>query len=402
VKVDAIVIGAGHNGLVAALHLALHRSKVLVLEARSTFGGLCALREFHPGYQVPGMHHETAGLAEVVVESLDLERHGLEWRAEAPAVFAPQIGAAGLLLHRSPSAARDEIEAHSAADARAYEDWRGFIDRSSGFVRGLMERPPPFPSAESANDWLGLARVALRLRLLGRRHMSELLRVLPMCAADWLNEHFETELMSELLAAPGVMGTFLGPWSSGSAFNLLAYEASSGRPVKGGPAALVDALVAACRDRVTSIRIERGAVVGVPPSGGEQIDTALVLSSCDPKQTLLELVHPRVLEADLVQSIRVFRSRGTLAKVHLALAAAPEFTGRPGQALEVARIGGGRLDALERAFDAAKYGCIPERPHLEVRMPTLDDPTLAPAGHHVLSRADRTALPWDPGPDRWP
>ena len=388
---DVVVIGAGHNGLVAAVRLARAGRRVVVLERRDRPGGLCAAEEFHPGYTAPGLLHDTTTFRPKVARALGLK---LRWRREAPAVFAPSADGPGLMLSRDPQRAASEIGALSQKDAEAYVRWREFLDRVRGAVSGLLDRPPPAVALEGLSQLWQIARPAWALRRLGRREMTELLRILPMSVADWLRESFETELLSELLAGPAVLGTFMGPWSPGSAANLLFHECRSDRLVEGGPTAVVEALTAAAQTAgvetrtgawVEKIRVRDGRVAGVTLFGGEEVDAPVVAATCDPKTTFLRLVPAADLPVAVVQRFRAFRARGTTAKVHLALAGPLEFRGRPEARLEWVRIGGGSLDHLERAFDAVKYGRFSPAPHLDIHVPTVTSPELAPPGHHVAS-----------------
>ncbi len=392
-KADAIVIGAGTNGLTAATLLAKAGRKVVVLERRDRVGGLAALEEFHPGYKSPGLLLDTIGVRAEVVASLKLERHGLVLLPTEPPVYAPKLGGAGLLLHRDPARAQAEIRAHSPNDAERYPRFRAFIDRVRGLIGRLLNEPPPDLKAPSASELWDLARTAIALRRLGADDMLELIRLAPMCVADWLNGWFESELLKAALAGPALHGTFMGPWSPGTTATWLLAECSAGRAVRGGPAALVSALQSAARAAgvevrlnatVERIRVSGGRATGVSLAGGEALEAPIVAASCDPKRTLLELVPAGEVAPRLGSAIRNFRARGTSARVHLALSAPLEFDGRPGQRFEAARTGES-LDGLERAFDAIKYRRFSTPPLLEIRVPTVSAPDLAPPGHHVVS-----------------
>jgi phytoene dehydrogenase-like protein len=212
-----------------------------------------------------------------------------------------------------------------------------------------------------------------------------------MCVADFLNEKFETPLLVEALAAPAVASTWFGPWSAGTVTNFLLRECAGGETLAGGPPALIAALLSACRaagaelrtgTEVARIRLDKGKVAGVTLASGETIDAPVVLSSADPKRTMLKLLAPGSLPLKIEDELRRVRSRGSAAKIHLALSGPLEIGGGAHEAI---RIGGGHVDDLERAFDAIKYRRFSEHPHLEIRVPTVADPTLAPAGHHVVS-----------------
>lgn len=394
---DAVVVGAGQNGLAVAARLGRAGRRVLVVERREAPGGLCGAVEFHPGYTVPGVLHDTGLLRRGTVEKLGLERHGLALRP-APPLYVAEAGGPGLLLHRDPRAAEDEISKLTAGggarDAKAYAAWRAFLARVSPLLEGLLAAPPPPLVPSRLADFLGLARRGFPALKLGRKDLIELARVAPMCVADYLNEQFESPLLVEALAAPAVAGTFAGPWSSGTATNLLLAEHGAGEQVRGGPPALIAALLAAVRAAggevrlgaaVARIRTASGRVSGVELASGDSIDTSVVVATCDPKQAILKLLAPGELPITVEHEFENLRCRGTAAKVHLALSGPLEMAGRPGEPFEALSIGGGHVDHLERAYDAAKYRRFSERPHLEVRIPTVADPKLAPAGHHVAS-----------------
>ena len=392
-RYDAIVIGAGTNGLTAAGLLAKAGRKVVLLERRDRLGGLGALEEFHPGFLTPGLLHDTAGVRRRVADALQLERHGLKWRPDETPVFAPEESGRGLLLFRDPARAAAEIANHSSRDVDRYAHWRGFLDRIRGFVLRILEEPAPPVSARGLGQMWELASKAIALKRLPDKDLREFLRIGPMCAADWLNEWFESPLLKAALAGPAVSGSWMGPWSAGTVVTLLLQECASGREVEGGPAALTRALEGACRGhgveiRTSSearrIRLGSGGAAGVDLVEGGSLEAPVILSSCDPRRTLIDLVAPRDLPPRLELTIRHWRSRGTTARICLALRGPLEFAGRPGGLFEAARTGS-ELDELERAFDAVKYGEFSRVPILDVRVPTLSDPTLAPPGHHVAS-----------------
>jgi phytoene dehydrogenase-like protein len=376
VSTDVIVIGAGHNGMVAALRLAGAGRRVTVLERREVTGGLAAAEEFSPGYRSPGVLHDTAGLRPRIAAALGLERHGLSWRQRPPFVAA--------------RAGREPLRSDAAGNGLAA--WRRSVDELRPFVSRLLERPPPRLELRGAGDILRLGLEGLALRRLGRRRSRELLRVLPMSAEDWLSDWFDDADVAGAVAAPGLLGVFAGPRSPGTAGGLLMHESGAGREVAGGPAALAAALESAARAagvevrtgaEVTAIDVGNGRARGVSLASGEQLPAAAVAASCDPKTALLRLLPPGNLGLRDERAIGLYRSRGTVAKLHLALSGPPVLAGDGGEPPELMRIGS--LNELERAFDDLKYGRLPEAPALEVRLPSLADPELAPAGHHVAS-----------------
>lgn len=390
---DVIVIGGGHNGLTAAALLAGSGRKVLLLERHLFVGGLAVGDEFHPQYRSVGLLHDTSAVRPHVIEALKLERHGLTLTAAPPPVFLPQRAGRGLWLHHDAQAAAGEIEAFSKRDARRYAEYRGFLARISRFTRRLFDEPPPDLSGNGLSGLTPLAARAWRLRRLGRRDMMELLRIGPMCVADWLGEWFETDLLRSALAAPAIDGTFTGPRSPGSAAMLLRSETMAERSAAGGPVALIDALEKSARSsgvsirtgaEVRRIRIGGGRVEGVELADGEFITARVVAASCDPKRVFLGMIDGEHISDLLAHRIHHFRSRGTTAKVNLALNRPLRFACRPDLRIEHARIGE-TLDEMERAFDAVKYGRFSSRPILDVYVPTLANPDLAPPGHCVVS-----------------
>ncbi|MFQ5494849.1 MAG: phytoene desaturase family protein [Phycisphaerae bacterium] len=418
-RYDVLVIGGGHNGLTAGAMLAKRGRKVLVLERQERGGGLAVGDEFHPGCRAPGMLHDTTCVSPGVIDGLALEPCGLTLTTGTPAVFIPQRdgegqngsdrqtgGSRGLILHHDPDLAAEEIAAHSPRDAERYAEYRAFFGRVGRFVNGLFRRRPPTMSG-GAGDLFELISRGVALRRLGRKDMLELLRVGPMCVADWLGEWFESELLRCALAAPAVDGMFAGPWSPGTSANLLRHEAMAGRAVIGGGPALIDALLASATQQgvevrtsaeVERIRVSGGRVEGVTLAGGESIDAPIVACSCDPKQTFLKLVDPGCLTTKLREDIRSLRMRGTTAKVNLALSGPLRFACRPDYNAEHARIGG-TLDEMERAFDAVKYGRMSRSPILDVYVSAVAGPEHTAALRPAMP-PDSSATPPDAQDER--
>ncbi len=391
--INVIIIGAGPNGLAAAVRLAKAGRKVVVVERSEAPGGLSAKLEFHPGYTVPGLLHDEALVPRKIAEQLGLTGHGLKFRP-SPATYIAERNGPGILLASEAGAAAEAIGRRSQHDGKTYAELRAFLGRIAPLLGAILADAPPPLTPGSARDLWDLARRGLALWKLSRHDLLELARVAPMCVADFLNERFETPFLVEALAAPAVASTWSGPWSAGTVTNFLLRECAGGEALAGGPPALIAALVAASRAagvelrtgaEVRRIRIDRGKISGVTLASGGTIDAPVVLSSADPKRTMLGLLAPGTLPLRIEEEIHRLRSRGSAAKVHLALSSPLELTGSNGRLDEAIRIGGGHVDDLERAFDAIKYRRFSERPHLEIRVPTVADPSLAPPGHHVVS-----------------
>jgi phytoene dehydrogenase-like protein len=388
---DVIVIGAGHNGLTTAAALGRAGRRVLVVEARDVVGGLAPSEEFHPGYRSAGLLHDTSGVRSDVVTTLGLQRHGLRLRRQAADVLTLGDPGDALLLCGEPRRAVTEIESRSAHDAQSYVRYRDALDAWRHVLRSFLNEPPvDLLDPESSGAW-DLLKRGLRVRRLGRRDLFELFRLTPMCVADWLEEWFETDLLKAGLALPAVAGTFMAPRSPGSNATLLLREGVAGAGIEAGAHTLIEALQRAAEAtgvevrtgaRVSSIRVE-GNVRGVSLADGEELQAAVVAASCHPATLFTRLLPPSRVPVRVAHSIERYRSRGTTAHVLFALRSPLRFRGRDEQP-EFARIAPG-IDAIERAFDCAKHRRMPHAPVLEVHVPSLCSPALAPEGCAVVS-----------------
>jgi len=390
---DAIVIGAGHNGLACALLLARGGRKVLVLERHDRIGGIAASEEFHPGYRSAGLIPEANRVLPTTLARLGLEAHGLRVRPERPGILALGGGGKGIFIAGEVGKASTGLASTSARDAASYPRFRAALDRYAEILKSFLSEPALDLVKVESNGPLDMLRRAWRVRRLGKSEMLELLRLPAMSVADLLSEWFETDLLKAALALPAISGTWLGPRSPSTALNYLLWEATAGPGVAGGGPAFVAALEKAARAAGVEIRtsatVERvsvvdGSVRGVVLAGGEEIAAATVAAACDPKQALLSLLEPGTIPYRLERSIQGFRTRGTTAQVLLALSAPPRFAARPDGPIELARTGA-HLDDLERAFDAVKYRRMSEKPILEIHVPSVATAGLAPAGGAVVS-----------------
>lgn len=407
---DVVIIGAGHNGLVAAFYLAKAGFKPLVLERRDTIGGAAITEEFAPGFRCSILAHSTGPLLPEIVREMDLASHGLQMIEPEPRVFAPAPDGRAAVLYSDVRRSAESIRKLSNADAGGYERLHGALARAATVLRPLLTITPPSIDrpAQSKGDLWKLLQTGRSFRKLGKKEMFQLLRWGPMAVADFVAEFFETDLLRATIAARGIFGTAFGPWSAGSTATLLLRSAAEPNPAgtsafpKGGLGALTAAMAAAARQSGAEIRkgaavekvlVKDGVATGVALTSGEEIAARAVVSGADPRHTFLKLVDPLHLDPEFVVKARNYRCVGNVAKLNLALSGLPEFTAiaKMGGDGEPARILSGRthigpgIDYLERAFDATKYGEISEHPCLEVSIPSLLDPSLAPAGKHVMS-----------------
>jgi phytoene dehydrogenase-like protein len=401
---DIVVIGGGHNGLIAATMFAKAGLSTLVLERTDRIGGCARTGELAAGFRGPALAH-TAAIDPAIVRGLALERHGLQILRPEADVCTPAGGRA-LTLWRDPSKARQEIAAFSQKDADRYSTFLDTFRRISTVVRTVFNTAPPSIDDPTASDVIGFLRTGRAFRALGRGNAYRLLRWIPMSVGDLAGEWFESEPLRATIAAGGVLGSFLGPWSAGSAAVLLLLGAGEGQPVanswlaRGGTGAVADALAAAAREHgvqirtgadVVRIEVRNDAAAGAVLASGESVAARVVVSNADPKRTF-GLVDPVHFDPEFVRRVLNLRTRGTLAKVNYAISALPRFTSLlPRDASEQSRALAGRVrlahdvDSIERAFDAAKYGEIADEPWIELTIPSILDPALAPAGSHVVS-----------------
>jgi phytoene dehydrogenase-like protein len=395
---DAIVVGAGVNGLTAAGYLAKAGKKVLVVEKREVAGGLASTYELAPGFRASMGPDDVGLLLPQVIAELELERHGLELFDLDPVAYNATREGEGLLLWRDPQRSAEEIRRHSTKDAEAYRRFAELVDRLTGFLRPLLAKPAPAPEIETSADLVDLLRLGWGFRQLGTATMHELLRVLPMALSDFLGEWFEGDLLKATLAAPALEGNMFGPRAQGTSATFLYRRLGQPKLARGGAGAVTDALRAAFEARggtlrtgagVAEIVVENGRVTGVVLESGEDIRASTVLSAVAPRNTFKELLDPAELPPSFVSEIDNIRYRGVTAKVDLALSELPDFRGRPGKVPATHHRGviyvGDSLDGLERASDAPKYGEMSERPVLRITIPSLVDPSLAEGGKHVLS-----------------
>lgn len=400
---DAILIGAGLNGLVTAAYLAKAGLRVLVLERREVLGGVAVTEEVFPGFRFDPCLDDAGWLSPVIARDLDLARHGLEYLPGAPSVVTPLPDGRHLLLSPNVAASTESIRKLSPADADRWPAFADRIARFAGFLEALYSAPAPRIPDPAPADLLDLLRLGSRLRGLGKTEMVELLRFLPMSVAECLDDRFESDALKGTVGAGGVTRIFQGPRAGGTAFVLLHHQVGRAAGafratgvMRGGIGALASALASAARQAGAEIRtgaeaaritVSGDRATGVVLGTGEEIGGRRVISGVDPRRTLLTLVDPYLLEPEFVRAVRNIRFRGAWAKVNLALGALPGFTAFPGDDPKLRGVISisPSLDYLERAYDDAKHGGVSSRPFLEVRIPSIADPSLAPPGRHVMS-----------------
>lgn len=397
---DVVVVGAGHNALVTAALLAREGWKVLVLERREVVGGAAATEEVFPGCRV-NLAAQDAGLVQrEIVSDLGLEDRALEW-VHPPAVATSLTGGGeALTLWRDTGRTRDEIARHSRADAARFPEWTDYLRSMARVLRVALDHAPPILHDASARERLRLLRPLLRAGRMGKRTVVELLRVLPLSARDLLDDWFAGDALKGMLATSGLLGARQGPSAMGGAFRMF-YHATGGDAcgfrstvfVKGGMGVLPEALADAARGHgavvrtgaeVESIRVEDGVATGVLLADGEEIPARCVVSGVDPRRTFFGLVGAPRLGPEFNRRVTNIKLHGTTASLHLLLDGLPPLP-EAAERLSGHTLVAPDLEYLERAGDDSKYGRCSARPHLDMVVPTLHDPALAPEGRHLAS-----------------
>ncbi len=393
---DTVILGSSANALTAAAYLARAGQRVLVLEQSAQIGGATATGEFADGFRAD-MGLISGRLDPGIVRDLRLHDHGLE-PIERDTITSLLPDRRGFTLPADREAAAEVIRGFAPNDAARYGQFMRLLDLASDLLGSAYAAPPPQAQHPSAADAAQMMALVGRLRGYGRRQMTEVMRLLVMSVRDLLDEWFENADLKGLLASAGVRGLTQGPFAGGTTFNLLHHltigDAYFRATASGGIGAISRALAAAAQAHGAELRAGAGAprvivadgiATGVQLASGETIASARVISDYDARHTFTQLVDPPELEPEFNRAVANIRYNGSVARINLALHELPHFTGIADDALRGTLVIAPSLTQLEQAFDGAKYGSVSDQPYVEACIPTLADPTLAPADQHVLS-----------------
>ena len=401
-KYDAIIIGGGHNGLVTAAYLARAGKKVLVLERRHVLGGAAVTEEIFPGFKFSVCSYVVSLLRPEIIRDLDLPRHGLEI-LPLDGTFTPMPSGDYLWRVNDHGKTRREIARHSRLDAEAYEEFGKAMLEMCKFVKPILSMTPPNPTKLSPSMLKKLAFLGKRFQGLSAEDRYRQVQLMTMSAVDFLDQWFETDVLKATMSASGIIGTFLGVRSPGTAYVLLHHYMGeidgafrSWGFSRGGTGAISLSIAEAAKEAGAEIRtqagigrilVKDGRAVGVALENGDEIFADVVSSSVDPRLTFQRMIEPEHLPPDFLEEVRRYKFRGSSGKVNLALDALPDFKCLPGPGahLRGAISISPSVEYMERAYDDAKYGNYSRRPYIDIVLPSLTDPSVAPPGKHVMS-----------------
>lgn len=416
---DAIIVGGGHNALVCAAYLARAGRKVLVLERRHVLGGCAVTEELYPGFKYSVCSYVVSLLRPDIIRELELPRHGLEI-LPLECSFSPALEGPGLVRWPDAERTRSEIARYSRRDADLYPEFGRAMAKLARLIKPVIDAPAPDPASLNPVELLGMLELAKPFRELGARGIHRLVKMMTMSAVDFLSEWFESDALIAPMSVSGIIGTYLGVRSPGTAYVLLHHymgeidgAARAWGFSKGGTGQISLSIASAAKSMGAEIRTEasvkkilskHGEAVGVVLEDGSELYAKTVVSGVDPPLTF-KLVGKELLPESFARNLKRYRMRGSSGKVNLALDRLPSFRCRPGDGLHIRGdiAVAPSVEYLEKAYDEAKYGAFSRRPYLNVVLPSLTDPSVAPAGKHVLSAFVQYA-PYHlkEGADAWP
>ncbi|HXV15106.1 MAG TPA: NAD(P)/FAD-dependent oxidoreductase [Candidatus Krumholzibacteria bacterium] len=401
-KYDAIIVGAGHNGLVAAAYLAKAGRRVLVVEQRPVIGGAAVTEEVFPGFKFSVCSYVVSLFRPHIIRELELTKHGMQL-IPLECSFTPHLEGPGLVRWADANRTRREVSRFSRKDAEIYPEFALAMSKMSFFVKHIIDSPPPDVGSLHPRELSQLSRLFGHLRDLGPDMMELHAQLLTMSGVDFLKMWFESDALLAPMSCSGIIGTFLGVHSPGTAYVLLHHYMGeidgafrSWGFSKGGTGGVSQAIANAAIHHGATIRtsapvarvvVKHGRAKGVVLENGEEIDAKVVISNADPRRTFLTMVGENHFDASFTEQVKRYKYRGSSGKVNLALDRFPDFTCRPGDGVHVRGdiAVAPSLEYLERAYDDAKYGEFSKRPYLNVVVPSLVDPSVAPPGKHVMS-----------------
>jgi len=401
-KYDVVIIGGGHNGLVNAAYLAKAGRRVLVLERRHVLGGAAVTEEVFPGFKYSVCSYVVSLLRPEIIRDLDLPRHGLEI-LPLDGTFTPMLDGDYLWRMNDHAKTRREIARHSKLDAEAYDEYGKAMIEMAHFVKPVMSMTPPDPTSLKVKGLMDLLFMGRRFQKLPAEDKYNQVQLMTMSAVDFLDQWFETDVLKATMSASGIIGTFLGVRSPGTAYVLLHHYMGeidgafrSWGLSRGGTGAISNAIGDAAREAGAEIRTEapiekillkNGAAKGVVLKNGDEIHADVVSSSVDPRLTFMKMIGAENLPEDFVEDIKRYKYRGSSGKVNMALDGLPNLKSLPGTGphLRGAISISPSVDYMERAYDDAKYGRFSRRPYIDIVIPSLTDPSVAPPGKHVMS-----------------